>query len=281
MLVIRAKRPTQVTAPACDQPRRGRPLRLLLVEDDAINIEVAVGILDAAGHTTTVAATGAAAIMEAGQHKFDAVLMDMRLPDMDGLETAAQIRALPGHDQTTPIVALTANVMANEIENYRAAGIMGVVAKPIEPDKLFAALELGNDRKFEVTPQKVISCLKAFSRDQLDLILTTLEPKRVIFLLGELERSIVECRTEIKRSLQYESGVDIAKRTHRLAGAAINFGLSDLHRTSIELEIAATNNDKIAMHERHLALEAKAEDALRAIRELRNEIGRGSGIPDR
>ncbi len=278
VVVVRAKRPAQVPAPACDQVRRGRPLKLLLVEDDAINIEVAVGILDTAGHMTTVAETGAAAIKEAAHHKFDAVLMDMRLPDMDGLTAAAHIRTLPCHDQATPIIALTANVMANEIESYHAAGIMRVVAKPIEPEKLFAALELENDPKLEVSPRKVVNYPKGFSRDQLDLLLAALEPDRVIFLLGELESSIVECRTEIKRSLQNERGVDIAKRTHRVAGAAINFGLSDLHRTSIELEIAATDEDKIAMQERHSTFDSEAEEALRAIRKLRNEIVGGSGI---
>ena len=75
--------------------------------------------------------------------------------------------------------------------------------------------------------------------------------------------------------------MDIAKRAHRVAGAAINFGLSDLHRTSVELEIAATKDEKTAIQARHSAFDAQADDALHAIRELRNEIDRGFGIPAR
>jgi two-component system, sensor histidine kinase and response regulator len=110
---------------------------VLLVEDDELNQEVARGLLEAAGCTVTIAGDGEQAITAAQTGDFDLLLMDMQMPILDGLEATRRLRAT-GYAQ--PIVAMTANAMAADRELCLAAGMNDHLAKPIEPDKLWAAL---------------------------------------------------------------------------------------------------------------------------------------------
>ncbi|NFV81477.1 ATP-binding protein [Magnetospirillum aberrantis] len=117
------------------------PLTVLLAEDNAINQMVARGFLQRAGHRVVVANNGVEALdlVRAGS-RFDVVLMDMQMPEMDGLEAARAIRALGGTAADLPIIALTANAMRADEERCRAAGMDDFVAKPLDPDRLFAAM---------------------------------------------------------------------------------------------------------------------------------------------
>jgi CheY-like chemotaxis protein/HPt (histidine-containing phosphotransfer) domain-containing protein len=118
-----------------------RGLRLLVVEDNTINQRVLTGLLARLGHSAVVAANGRAGLEMLGREHFDAVLMDVQMPEMDGLETTAHIRAA---EQKTgrhlPIVALTAHAMTGDRERCLAAGMDGYLAKPIDPDALATAL---------------------------------------------------------------------------------------------------------------------------------------------
>lgn len=119
-----------------------RGLRVLLVEDNAINREVAVAVLGKAGISVTEVENGAAAVAllrTAGRAAFDAVLMDIQMPVMDGYAATEIIRDAPEFDDL-PIIAMTANAMANEREKCFAVGMQDHVAKPIDNRKLFAAL---------------------------------------------------------------------------------------------------------------------------------------------
>ncbi|HSV27959.1 MAG TPA: ATP-binding protein [Candidatus Omnitrophota bacterium] len=116
------------------------PLSILLAEDNPINQKVALGFLSRGGHTVRIASTGSEALELAAQGGFDVVLMDMQMPEMDGLEATRAIRALPRPLGSVPIVALTANAMRGDEERCRAAGMDDHVSKPIDPRLLFAAI---------------------------------------------------------------------------------------------------------------------------------------------
>ncbi len=115
-------------------------LRILLAEDNPVNQMVALGILRKDGHRVDVAANGIEALAAARERDYDVVLMDVRMPEMDGLEATREIRALPGGRGRVPIVALTASAMRGDRERFLDAGMDDYLAKPIDRAKLAAAL---------------------------------------------------------------------------------------------------------------------------------------------
>jgi PAS domain S-box-containing protein len=116
-------------------------LRVLVVDDVAMNRDVAAAFLRFAGCDVVCVAGGAAAIDAAAGEDFDLILMDVRMPGMDGLEATRQIRALPGHRARVPIVAMTAQAFSDQIAKCHAAGMNGHVAKPFQQATLLAAID--------------------------------------------------------------------------------------------------------------------------------------------
>jgi PAS domain S-box-containing protein len=116
-------------------------LRILTVEDDPVNQRVARQILETAGHTVDVAATGRAALEMVSRSNYDLVLLDIQLPEMDGVETTKQLRKLEKGHQHLPIIALTAHCLPGEAAKFMAAGMDGYVAKPFQPEKLFTEIK--------------------------------------------------------------------------------------------------------------------------------------------
>lgn len=117
-----------------------RGLRILVAEDNLINQKVIRTMLEVVGHATEVAQDGIEAVTAVQRENFDAVLMDVQMPNMDGLMATREIRNLGGDFKTLPIIALTANAMAGDRERYLSAGMNAYVSKPIDPKLLSLAL---------------------------------------------------------------------------------------------------------------------------------------------
>ena len=117
-----------------------RPLRVLAAEDNAANRQVLQVLLDPFDMELTLVEDGQAALEAVQVNAFDLILMDANMPRMDGAEAVRAIRAMGGLPREMPIFMLTANVFAEDVSRYRAAGADGVLKKPIEVGELFAAL---------------------------------------------------------------------------------------------------------------------------------------------
>jgi CheY-like chemotaxis protein/HPt (histidine-containing phosphotransfer) domain-containing protein len=131
---------------SCSCMAEGQPvppnpaLHVLVVDDVLMNRDIAGAFLRAAGHTVICVESGAEAVAVAGSTDFDVVLMDVRMPEMDGLEATRRIRALEGARGRVPIVALTAQAFVDQIAACRKAGMDSHLAKPFDPETLAAAV---------------------------------------------------------------------------------------------------------------------------------------------
>lgn len=113
--------------------------RILVVDDEPINCEIAVSLLQAAGLEVDTAEDGIQAVAMAGMCDYDAILMDMQMPNLDGLQATARIRSLSGH-QATPVIAMTANVFVEDRARCLAAGMDEFIPKPFNPAALFSTM---------------------------------------------------------------------------------------------------------------------------------------------
>jgi len=141
-LGFEAVEPAPPTAPSVvPETAAQRPaLRILLAEDNEVNQRVAGALLKRAGHEVTIAGDGNQAVELAARQTFDMVLMDMHMPEMDGLEATRAIRLLPGPASKVPIVALTAAGASSDIQTCLEAGMNYFLVKPFRIERLEAIL---------------------------------------------------------------------------------------------------------------------------------------------
>lgn len=142
-------------APVRLAPRRTG--HILLVEDVELNQELARLVLEAAGHSVAVVGDGAAAVMAVRDGDFDLVLMDVQMPGMDGMTATRTIRDLKSPAARIPVIAMTANVLPDEVSRFRQAGMDDHVGKPFDRATLYATIDrwLADERRIgEVTPAR-------------------------------------------------------------------------------------------------------------------------------
>ncbi|MGA2301753.1 MAG: response regulator [Candidatus Acidiferrum sp.] len=130
-----------------DERDRSAPLRVLVAEDNAVNQRLVSRLLEKRGHQVVVAANGREALEAVERQSFDIVLMDLQMPELDGFEATAALRAREAdHGTHLPVIALTAHAMKGDRERCLAAGMDGYLSKPIGPQELDKLLELYTKR---------------------------------------------------------------------------------------------------------------------------------------
>lgn len=133
--------PAPATSPGAEsRGREMKTIRVLIAEDNEVNALLAKSLLTRAGHHANVVATGAEAVDALLLSEYDAVLMDLHMPDMDGVEAARRIRALDGPVSRVPIIALTADTMPENRDDCLAVGMDAFMTKPFDPNELMGAL---------------------------------------------------------------------------------------------------------------------------------------------
>jgi CheY-like chemotaxis protein len=133
--------PATAEVPAEARQAAERSVHILVVDDNATNRMVAQALCEMFDCTSESASDGAEAVEAARGGRFDLILMDIKMPVMDGVAATKAIRALPGKAGLVPIIALTANAEPEDAEGYLSAGMNGVVEKPMKPEHLLVALQ--------------------------------------------------------------------------------------------------------------------------------------------
>lgn len=264
----------EVDLPVTERPRvivqepvyEARTATILLAEDLPINQELACAILSRAGHRTDVAANGAEAVQMVQNKRYDLVLMDIQMPKMDGVSATKAIRALDGPVAKIPIVAMTANVLPNQVKEFTRAGMDGFIAKPIKQAQLHEEIARALGRSSgESMPVIEEALLRAapFDQDVYSKIATLLPRDRLRAHLGSFEGQM--------RELDSEVDLDSLKRlAHKLISQAGMLGFAELSQACRNLEEAIDNEADAGSH--RVAAGLSAKEALIITAELKHEL---------
>jgi PAS domain S-box-containing protein len=223
---------------------QARPLRLLLAEDNAVNQRLAVSVLEKRGHHVVVVGNGREALAALERQSFDAVLMDVQMPEMDGFEATAAIRARESTIGVhTPIIAMTAHAMKGDRERCLASGMDSYVAKPLRPQELFDALEL-------LVPATAAHPVAAEASAQplaVDLATALDRMGGDVELLRELAGLfLAECpqrMAEIHQAILRRDASGLRASAHTLKGSVANFGAQAAAEAAGRLELAGREQD--------------------------------------
>lgn len=214
-----------------------RPLSVLVAEDNAVNQLLITGLLRHAGHRVTCVANGLLAVESARAQLFDAVLMDMQMPELDGLEATRMIRALPGAAGLVPVIALTADATAERRPLYHDAGLSGFLTKPVNSARLAHELARLTMIGRQVEPPPAL--LSAFDPERLTAIVRIFGRPQRDMLLGLLRADAVQRAAAIDGLIGSGSLDELRRSAHALAGAAANVGATRLAQVARRLETAA------------------------------------------
>jgi CheY-like chemotaxis protein len=216
------------------QPRWG--LRILLVEDNKVNQMLAVALLRKRRHEVTVADDGRKAIALIERSDFDIVLMDVQMPEMDGLEATRLIRDMESEStRRLPIIAVTAHTMDEDRQRCLDAGMDDYVRKPIDPAELEAAIERWTGELPDFEPQRALELVEG-DRSVLASVVK-------LFLEQTPERL-----DEIRRALDAGDTTTLERSAHGMEGAAVSLAMPRLRDIS----------HRIAIHSQRGELEAAA-----------------------
>lgn len=232
-LTLAAGAPQDV-APEESDSRSTSPLKILLAEDIEVNRMVAREMLNKMGHQVIEAENGKQAIDLAISDKPDLIIMDINMLVIDGKEATRQIRNLDDADvKTIPILASSANVIGNNIQEMRATGFNGFLAKPYEPKDLQSAISDVMNNQFHIKNAIAEQTEKLFDQTILDFDTEHLGPeitkKLVQTFFKEASTLVEQINTALEQNIR-------SQKAHALKGASINVGLIKLSKKSSEIE---------------------------------------------
>jgi CheY-like chemotaxis protein/HPt (histidine-containing phosphotransfer) domain-containing protein len=235
-----------------------RRARVLLAEDSPANQLVAATLLRKEGHHVDVAGNGLEAVEATRARPYDIVFMDMFMPEMDGLAATREIRALAGPAARVPIIALTANVMAGDRERFLAAGMNGVLAKPVTARMLNEALARHLPRgPAEAHPAPGPSCI---DEDHFARLRRGLSPDTLVMLIGACVDEVRSRARSLDGAAASADLPTLQREAHALRGGAANYGLRELAERAGEIEGAAR--------------EGRGEEAVALVRSLADVVDR-------
>lgn len=261
---------------------QNQSVRLLVAEDNPINQMIVESFLKDAGHRTTIVENGKHAVdaVKEGPGDYDLVLMDIQMPEMDGVEASREIRKLGALAADLPILALTANAFEDQKQDYLAAGMQDVLTKPIKQEVLLDAIQ---NHVAKTSPGKSVSSDGAnpvqgdrethVEYDQIKNLIDVASVAKVSELVEKMGEECNRVLGQIDAALN--QGQSAAKPAHELKGMALGFGLAGVAEMAKKLE---KENMNPAQHDEFkVQLRREVDESLKLVREYvasrhRNEL---------
>ncbi|NOU29292.1 MAG: response regulator [Polyangiaceae bacterium] len=215
---------------------------VLVAEDNAVNQMVVEGYLMEAGHRVTLVSNGREALERVQAETFDLLVIDMQMPEMDGLEATRAIRALGGPCADLPIVMLTANSMESDRRRGMEAGADDYLAKPIDRQALIETVQ----RLALTDLPSLLAQAPEINDGQFAQLMKALGPARLRVLLEKAKTSLDVQLVEVEHGTSAGDHDRIAKAAHALRGAAGSIGLSAASRLAQALEDGLENAPDLA-----------------------------------
>ena len=231
-------------APSQARAQKKRPSRILVVEDLEVNQEIVRAMLEASGHYVEVVSDGADAVSAVAACKYDVVLMDIQMAGMDGVTATKCIRSLPEPARHVPIIAMTANVLPQQVESFRAAGMNGHIGKPLSREELLSAVARAVSQL--VPPGLVASAAHSstgvvLNAETFGAISDLLGRQKVNELLGKFA---VQLESQFSASPESEEAwTEVEREAHKLTSTAGMFGFAELSGSCAALEDAIQKNE--------------------------------------
>jgi two-component system sensor histidine kinase/response regulator len=217
-----------------------RSLRILLAEDNAVHRQLVTALLGKRGHTVVTVVNGREAVAAVAQGGFDLVLMDIQMPEMDGLESTATIRkAEKGTGAHVPIVALTAHAMKGDRQACLTAGTDEYLSKPVNATELLALIESLTGGATMIAPVGPIVSARVEPAFDLEGTLARVEGDRVLLkeLMQIFRADVPRALAEIRHCATTGDPAGLERAAHGFRGACGSFGARGAVRAAHVLEL--------------------------------------------
>jgi CheY-like chemotaxis protein len=252
------------------------PLRILLAEDSVVNQKLATALLQREGHHVVLAGTGREAVAAAESQAFDLALMDVQMPEMDGLEATAAIRVHEaqrgGH---LPIIAMTAHALKGDRQRCLDAGMDQYLAKPIHAGQLFAMIKatLGIACEAEAPPQSPAPETGDLNWAEIQKAIGG-DRQLVLLVVETALREIPALMSTIEDAIHRQDATSLRLTAHTLKGSIRYFGATPAFDVAYELEQMGQQNDLRRAEESVAALRAALDPLLQALTAYQGRHGK-------
>jgi PAS domain S-box-containing protein len=252
---------------------RRHPLRILLAEDNVVNQKLALRLLGQMGYRADLAANGLEALEAVTRQPYDVVLMDVQMPEMDGLEASREIVRRWPAGRRPRIIAMTANAMQEDRELCAAAGMDDYVAKPIRVEELVGALERSRPRR-ETSGAAPVAAPRRDEVDgsALERLSASMGSAFVVELIDTFRDDARELIAELRRA-GAASDLDALRRAaHSLKSTSETLGAAGLGALARDLEATARAGRLDGTEDRVRELAQRYEIVIRALEEIRRGL---------
>jgi signal transduction histidine kinase/DNA-binding response OmpR family regulator/HPt (histidine-containing phosphotransfer) domain-containing protein len=215
-----------------------RPLRILLAEDNKVNQQYACFLLAKAGHEVTVAENGHQAVDALRAQDFDVVLMDIQMPELDGVQATRQIRSLPAPKNSVPIIAMTAHAMAGACEEYLAAGMDDYISKPFQAALILSKLSQLAGAIIPEPPVVLGTDADLMDGDKIADLKALMAPGQFCDFITLCIRGAEGHLDQIEAYLAAGDAKNVAQEAHMLVSVAGNAGAMQLSSLARKTEMA-------------------------------------------